>query len=320
MPNPNPFGAFAEGIASGIRGGTESYAGLAVARINKEQERDIATAQMSAKLFSDKKLPANVRATAYKQWQKINQKWNTGLQTPDIPMEAWDNKSLQSYLKRAYDVISDDKYDLPLKLQALHGLEAEAAMVLEEEESKQVIKGLDVLEEQIGGEALVLGTGMLTKDEMTPGTRGLLALSPTGRDIMKTRISARDKEKFGIGVKPTYKVLEGNLYAVKGEEVKMIKKGSIREQAYRRAIKDPEWQYAIDDEDLQFDLIDKHERMIKNERKEPPKEEPKSVIGKKSTAPENTIIKDKATGERLITKNGVWVEYKEVIPPVEVTP
>lgn len=304
MPNPSSFGAFAEGIASGISGGMENYANLAIAKIDKDEKRAMAAGQMSYKIFTDENLPLEVRKRAYKAWQQSNKDWQTGIQAPDFPDEYWENKKLTPFFKRGQNILKNKDYSLKEKMGYLRGLEVEAMDAIGVDASK----ALGPLQEQVRTQAFAKGTGMLT-EEVTPEARALLTMHPKGIEVLTKRAELKAKAEYGLGQKPTYKIIGGNLYYVKGKKVTQIYKGSDRDKAYSRAMKDPNWQWA--DEVDKSDIIEMHLRLIKDEKKsKPPKKKGFGAAGQ----PEGTIIINKKTGERLISRGGKWVPFKPEEP------
>ena len=127
MPNnPSSWGAFAEGIAGGIKGGSENYFAGVLKKIDRDEKRAIAQGEMSYKIFTDTNLPVEVRKRAYKAWQTGNKDWDTGIQAPDFPDEYWKNDKLTSYFKKGQAILKNKEYSIQEKMEFLQGIEREA--------------------------------------------------------------------------------------------------------------------------------------------------------------------------------------------------
>lgn len=101
--------------------------------------------------------------------------------------------------------------------------------------------------------------------------------------------------------KPIYKKVGGDLYKIQGGKSVLVQKRSDEQRAYDNATKDPEWQFLVDDEPGQAELIEKHLRFIKRA----PKKTTKKNYGV-SKHPEGTTATNDQ-GVKIITKKGKWV-------------
>lgn len=146
--NPSPIGAFAEGIAGGMKGGMENYVQLAIAGIDREQRKAIAAGEMSYKIFSDENLPLEVRKKAYEAWRQGNKDYNTGIKAPDFPDEYWTNKKLTPFFKKGQAILKNKEYTLQQKMEYLRGLEVEAI----DSFGAGASKVFEPLKEQVGQE------------------------------------------------------------------------------------------------------------------------------------------------------------------------
>lgn len=197
MPNLSPFGAFAEGVAGGISRGMENYVTLAIKKIDLDQKKAAASAEMSFKIFTDENLPVEVRKRAYRTWQEVNKGWRTGIQAPDFPDEYWHNKKLTPYFKKGQAILKNKDYSPQEKMGFLRELEVEVIDALDVDTAK----GLRPLQEQVRERAFTRGMGALAPGEVaSPEVRGLLGLSEKGREVLAARARAREPKKPAVSM------------------------------------------------------------------------------------------------------------------------
>ncbi|MGB2806342.1 MAG: hypothetical protein WBC22_01270, partial [Sedimentisphaerales bacterium] len=285
-------------------------------------KRALFETEMSVKLFANKDLPLVIRKKAYTVWKKHNKNWNTGLQVPDISDEMWESTGLDPFLKKLKAAMVNKDLSDVQRLETIREIESEAMGVLGIADAGKVV---GPFKEQVKEQSFAAGTGMLTKDAMSDEARGLLAMSEPGRAVVKTRVAARDKSKFGIGDKPIYKPIGGTLYKIEGEKAIPVVSGSLEDKAIMFASKTKEWGWAdaVERYDMAQGIKKVMQQMEADKKKkkgpltpEPPKPEPKAEV-MKSEQPEGTIIVNKATGARLISKGGQWVPWQPENQPAE---
>lgn len=329
--NPNPFGAFAEGIAGGVEKGVSNYVKMAMMKVDQQQRKDEIGAQYDYKLFSDTNLPLEIRKRAYESFQKRNKDWNTGISAPDLPNDMWDKPDFNKVLKKGLAIISSKEYSLQEKREFLGALHAEASITL----GKGAGEALQPMIRGVESQAFAKGTGMLAKGGMTPETRGLLAMTPKGQDIMAERAKPikppkpvapttpmYKKQHIGGGMVQEYKwnaktqahdiphgkpvkkeeavdkyiKLGGDIIMVKGDKATTIKKGSLRARATHNAMKELGWIMA--DESQQLELIMKHERLLGEQTEQSQKIKP----GTKLTMEMATTLLRAAKGDKELAR------------------
>lgn len=93
---------------------------------------------------------------------------------------------------------------------------------------------------------------------------------------------------MGEGEKPakiTYKTLGGNIYKLQGDKSSLVQKGSIEERSVMNAMREPDWQYA--DEIEQLNMIDKHKRFLTGKPKPSAKDEERDMAAAAIAAGQN---------------------------------
>ena len=292
MPNPSPFGALAEGIASGAQGGMQNYVQLVLKKIDKQQQADILGASYDYKLFADTNLPTAIRKKAWKSWQKRNKNWNTKIDSPDFPDDIFNNKEFNEFAKKGLKIISNKDYSLQEQMDFLTALHAEAIGTIgagKETGVEPLIKGVET-------KAFAKGMGGVGQGKMTPETMGLLAMTPKGKGVLTEHakpaplpkqpaismyvdknISQGKAQKFQWNpktrshdipfgepteskVKTVYRSLEGNIYKITGDKSTVVQEGSLEARAIYNAMREPQWGFIGEAE--QFKLVDKHKKFL----------------------------------------------------------
>ena len=233
--NMSPFGGFAEGIASGIRGGTENYIQGMMKKIDMEQRKALVQSDTDQKIFSDKNMPLVLRKAAWERWGKANTDWNTGIKVPNnLPDYIWEDKRFDKYQQRLLKIQNNKNYSLPQKIEAAKALFEEATNILGKEVAAPLEGGVGKLQRK----ALVSGVGKLGS-KLSPETAELLSFTETGKDIIKRHAQPIKPEKetphgFRLG---------NDYYVYKDGKSKLIQKGSPEQQAWMNTMREPMYSY-----------------------------------------------------------------------------
>ena len=231
----SPFGSFAEGVASGIKGGTENYIQGMMKKIDAKEQKDIAQSKIDQDVFSDKNMPLALRKVAWKRWVGTNKDWNTGFEVSgDLPDYIWEDKRFGEYQQRLLKIRNSKNYGLPQKIEAAKALFEEATNILGKEMAAPLKGGVDELQRK----ALISGVGKLGS-KLSPETTNLLSFTETGKDIIKQHAKPIKPEKET----PHCFRLGNDYYVYKGGKSKLIQKGSPEQQAWMNTMREPMYSY-----------------------------------------------------------------------------
>ena len=289
--NPSPWGGFMEGLAGGIRGGTAAYIEKQMLEIDQKQQASQARAKANQDMFSSKDLPLKIRKQAWKNWLKENADWNTGISAPDFPDEMWEDKRLNEYFKRAIKIRDNKDYSIEDQIKFTKELMGEAVSIL----GQSVGAALEPVLSGMETEAFKVGVSGLGQGQLTPRNIGLLSGSKTGRGMLSEQVkpvkpktpaiplyetmevgngktqkmkwnpeTKRHDIPYGKPVQgkaASYHRIGGTLYEFKDGKSRVMQRGDLKGQAVVHAMRERNWEYS--DEAEQYELIEKHMRLLK---------------------------------------------------------
>ena len=233
--NPSPFGGFAEGIASGIKGGAENYIQGMMKKIDAKEQKDIAQSKIDQNTFSDENMPLTLRKMAWKRWLGTNKSWNMDFEVSDnLPDYIWEDKRFGKFQQRLLKIRNNKDYGLPQKIEAAIALFEEATNILGKEMAAPLKSGVTELRRK----ALVSGVSKLGS-KLSPETAKLLSFTETGKDIIKRHAQPIKPEKET----PHCFRLGNDYYVYKGGKSKLIQKGSPEQQAWMNTMREPMYSY-----------------------------------------------------------------------------